>query len=384
MEDVTCLALASSTWRAKTISLLLQDSYLARWLKYEMVYTPPHSWDDLGEDDESDGWYEYHKELCEDAKHCARALKTALAPLAALGIEFEALRMIAGPIENGLYGRQLGCFPCAHTKLGLFFLSYHQTVVQGAVNQLERFSGSGATYLIDSKSASLLGTRVAKLGLAREDVYAIFMTCSYLDLEYHVDDDICTECQENEQVVLEAVTAWASNVDLLAAGWSAKDVAQLCRDMTEMVRPYYAHFMVTVLKPVLNAASNFLQNSLDANRARPHRMLEEEGDSSAPEEVTLESRELLKESHEMLMHIQHAMEKAVDFAVETQAKEVAQCEQATAELTQAIEECETSARHRKVLKKAIRSAKCAPFVDEDLIKRAERLVKRRRSARLAA
>ena len=212
MEDVTCLALASSTWRAKTISLLLQDSYLARWLKYEMVYTPPHSWDDLGEDDESDGWYEYHKELCEDAKHCARALKTALAPLAALGIEFEALRMIAGPIENGLYGRQLGCFPCAHTKLGLFFLSYHQTVVQGAVNQLERFSGSGATYLIDSKSASLLGTRVAKLGLAREDVYAIFMTCSYLDLEYHVDDDICTECQENEQVVLEAVTAWASNV----------------------------------------------------------------------------------------------------------------------------------------------------------------------------
>lgn len=182
MEDVMCLALTSSTWQARTRSLLSLGE-IANWLTREQLYITPESWDDLGEDDDTDGWYEDHKELYENAKGCGRNLKKVLAPLGAIGMELEALRMMTLPMENGVHGRHV--YPCFHTKRSLFFLSYHQTAVHyagpiGRYSSLDRHmsSGAGTTYLMDAKSASLMGARVAKLGLAHEDVYAIFKTCS--------------------------------------------------------------------------------------------------------------------------------------------------------------------------------------------------------------
>jgi len=401
MEDVMCLALTSSTWQARTRSLLSLGE-IANWLTREQLYITPESWDDLGEDDDTDGWYEDHKELYENAKGCGRNLKKVLAPLGAIGMELEALRMMTLPMENGVHGRHV--YPCFHTKRSLFFLSYHQTAVHyagpiGRYSSLDRHmsSGAGTTYLMDAKSASLMGARVAKLGLAHEDVYAIFKTCSYYDLGYHVDDDDFHPENEDEEdedkdgVLLNVVTAWASNVDLLAAGWLATDVAKMLRDMIDMLGPYYTHFMVEVVTPILDAASKFMKDGMNHAIDKFSRLVEEAEDDHTPasEGTKREFKALMRNNKRM----EEAVKEVIDFVVEAKKKEHAQREKVTADISHAIEECEASrntvehAAAKKRLSMHIKRAEELPWpVDGDLLrraKRAKRLVKLRRSARLA-
>jgi len=227
-------------------------------------------------------------------------------------------------------------------------------------------------------------------------VHCVRYRCSSYDLGYHVDDDDLHGNEDEEDkdqggALLEAVTAWASNVDLLEAGWRAKDVAKLLRDMTKLLRPYYAHFMFEVVKPVLDAASKFTKDSMSHAIARVSRLVEEADDAHAPasEETKREFKVILKNSK----RVEIAVRDVVDFLVKNKKKDQAQHEKVTTELSQAIEECEAScntmehAAAKGRLSMHIKRAEDLPWeVDEDLLqraKRAKRLFKLRRSARLA-